>query len=515
MQKEQEYANIVGTARLKKFGQFFTPYEIADFMAQWVIQKHGTVLDPAVGNSVFFNSILRLEENSRPMVGYEIDDNILSFFGTVPGSVTHNEDFLFADWSTKYDCIICNPPYNKFQSIGQRDLLYGEFYEHTGISFTKYTNQYILFLIKSLYQLKANGRLAFIIPSEFLNSKYGDKVKELLLKDGILRAVVNFQNDRDIFFNSMTTCCIVLVENTPRYNCAVEFVNITDVTELKHLDIFGNRLSQSSIEIDCDKLVPEKKWLPLLKNNELREYRNTISCRTLFTTRRGIATGDNDYFLFSLRRIESLEIPIRYFTRCISKSMDVKRPFFEEKDFIELSSLDKNVYLLDIKEPLCESVAEYISQGEKALVHEKYLPKHRKPWYSQESKRPADIWIVSAGRGEIKVIRNLTDVVNLTTFHAVYVTQEYKALTDAIFCYLLTPIGQELLKHNKKELGGGLDKFQPNDLNEAKMLDLRLLDAAQLTQVNLLYEQMKTCRSRSQMAPAIDELNDIFSNLLL
>ncbi len=514
MQKEQEYAKSVGAARLKKLGQFFTPYEIADFMTQWLIQNDGTVLDPAVGNSVFFKSITRHAETSRPMVGYEIDDKILDYFGTVSDSVVHKEDYLFADWSVKYDCIICNPPYNKFQSIEQRDLLYRDFYEHTGISFTKYTNQYILFLIKALYQLKPNGRLAFIIPSEFLNSKYGDKVKELLLKDGILRAVVNFQNDRDIFFNSMTTCCIVLVENSPSYKNTVEFVNILDMSELQQLDISGDRLSQSSIEIKYNRLVQEKKWLPLLKNNQLHEYHNTVACGTFFTARRGIATGDNEYFLFNLSRIESLNLPMRYFTKCVSKSMDVKRPFFEEKDFSGLSEENKNVYLLDIREPLCESVADYISQGEKNLVHEKYLPKHRKPWYSQESKKPANIWIVSAGRGEIKVIRNLTDVVNLTTFHAIYITHDYEVLTNIIFCYLLTPIGQELLKCNKKELGGGLDKFQPNDLNEAQMLDLRLLSGEQMARVNFLYEQMKTCLSKSHIAPIIDELNCLFASLL-
>lgn len=148
-----------------------------------------------------------------------------------------------------------------------------------------------------------------------------------------------------------------------------------------------------------------------------------------------------------------------YFTKCVSKSMDVKRPFFEEKDFSGLSEENKYVYLLDIREPLCESVADYISQGEKNLVYEKCLPKHRKPWYSQESKKPVNIWIVSAGRGDVKVIRNLTDVVNLTTFHAIYITHAYEALTNIIFCYLLTPIGQELLKCNKKNSVADLISF--------------------------------------------------------
>lgn len=66
----------------------------------------------------------------------------------------------------------------------------------------------------------------------------------------------------------------------------------------------------------------------------------------------------------------------------------------------------------------------------------------------------------------------------------------------------------------QKELGGGLDKFQPNNLNEAQRLDLRLLSGEQMARVNFLYEQMKTCLSKIHIAPIIDELNCLFASLL-
>ena len=45
-----------------------------------------------------------------------------------------------------------------------------------------FTNLYTLFLLKSIHQLRKNGRCAYIIPSEFLNSDYGKLVKTYLIK---------------------------------------------------------------------------------------------------------------------------------------------------------------------------------------------------------------------------------------------------------------------------------------------------------------------------------------------
>lgn len=514
MLKEQEYAKRVGSTRLKKFGQFFTPNDIAEFMSSWVLQNDGTVFDPAVGNSVFFKCVKKLSCNKRSLEGYEVDQTILDFFGTVEESNVVVEDYLMATWDKKYDCIICNPPYNKFQSIKQRDLVYNKFLENTGLSLTKYTNQYILFLIKALYQLKEGGRLAFIIPSEFLNSKYGNLIKSMLLEDGILRAIVNFQNDKDIFFNSTTTCCIVLVEKSRNHKTTLEFVNIINSSELFELNIAGDKLSSESTEVEYSRLLSESKWLPLMKNEDIPEYSNTVTCSTFMKVSRGIATGDNDYFLFNKNKISKWNIPIDNFRKCISKSMDVKNVFFEETDFDTLYEMGKNVYLLDVKQPIDDSVKKYLTYGEEQDVNKKHLPSHRKPWYSQESKEAPPIWIVSAGRGEIKIVRNLAGIVNLTTFHAVYVNTQFEDFTDVLFCYFLTPIGQEILKCNKKELGGGLDKFQPNDLNDAKMLDIRLLRKEQVSEIHHIYGHMKNLKERAKLDVDIARLNEIFIEFL-
>ena len=44
--KEIEYTNKTNSEHIKTFGQYFTHYEVADFMCSWACKDAGTVLDP-------------------------------------------------------------------------------------------------------------------------------------------------------------------------------------------------------------------------------------------------------------------------------------------------------------------------------------------------------------------------------------------------------------------------------------------------------------------------------------
>ena len=73
------------------------------------------------------------------------------------------------------------------------------------INLSGFTNIYTLFLLKSIYQLNENGRAAYIIPSEFLNSDYGKLVKEYLLKSKALRHIIIFNFKENVFDDALTT----------------------------------------------------------------------------------------------------------------------------------------------------------------------------------------------------------------------------------------------------------------------------------------------------------------------
>ena len=105
----------------------------------------------------------------------------------------------------------------------------------------------------------------------------------------------------------------------------------------------------------------------------------------------------------------------------------------------------------------------------------------------------------------------MANVNSLTTFHSVFINEPYEKDINVIFCYFLTPIAQSILRENRKELGNGLEKFQPNDLKTAKMLDITVISADDYERINFIYYNMLEEYHSSQ----IDELNEIFSSYLI
>lgn len=499
MDKEKEYAELVGAKHLKELGQFFTGGREADFMCEWACRNAETMLDPAVGNSVFFK-YARKHNPSCSLTGYETDSGMLDFFGNPCSAEIFSEDYILGDWENKYDAIVCNPPYNRFQAVKNRDELFDCVYRHTGIRYSGYTNLYVLFLAKSIYQLSEKGRLAYIIPSEFMNSRYGTEIKRLMTENRLLRAVLSFENDSDMFFNATTTCCILLIDREPK-----EYVSfyVLDSADGLNSDILSGA---PTARVVYDKLSAMQKWRTYLKRESSISYKNLLPVSHFCTVSRGIATGDNDFFCFSSEKAVKFGIPESCLSKCICRSADVKRLFFGEADHAELSAAGKKVYLLDVTEEYGSRVSSYLDMGIADGTDKKYLPSHRSPWFMIEKKKAAPIWVSTAFREDIKFVRNTAGIKNLTTFHSVYVNDEYAEKTDLIFCYFLTAAAQEIIIQNCKEMGNGLHKLQPNDLNEAKMLDIDLISADDTARITEIYNKMMSGDTHGY----IDELNSIF-----
>ncbi len=506
MNKEISYTKSVSLQHIKKLGQYFTSHNVAEFMCSWACQKADTMLDPAVGNSIFLTYAKKYNPKCI-LSGYEIDSEILHYFGNPAEANIINKDYLLNGWEDKYDTIVCNPPYNRFQAINNRDEILDTIYMHTGVKYSGYTNLYILFLIKSIYQLSDKGRLAYIIPSEFMNSKYGTTIKQMLIDRKLLRAIINFENDHEMFFNATTTCCILLLDYEPK--SFVSFYNLTSVDELT-VEIINGKF-QKSIQIAYDHLKADEKWRSYINQEEKKKYTNLKPIAEYCSISRGIATGANDFFCFSLSKAKQYRIPKHCLKKCICRSADVKAPIFNSKTFEALSKADKMVYLLDVTTSDYDDIAPYVIYGEKNGINKKYLTSLRTPWYSMEQKQAAPILVSSACRDGIKFVRNVAMVKSLTTFHSVFIHNQYVDNTDIIFCYFLTPIAQTIIRENRKELGNGLEKFQPNDLNTAMMLDINLITTQDRAKILTLYGKLET----ESPASIIEQLNNIFSYYLL
>lgn len=471
MMTEKEYTGVVGLEHRKRFAQFFTPEVIADFMARWVLdgRKKADVLEPAFGLGAFSRSLFKQNPKVR-VVGYEADATIYNYAAenvAQAGSdvLLYNEDYLRASWEDKYDGIICNPPYLKFHDYDNASLV-PLVNEQLGIRLNGFTNLYTLFLLKSISQLRDGGRMAYIVPSEFLNSDYGVEVKRALLRSGVLRHVVVVDFTQCAFDDALTTACILLCHKDGSLS-EVRFSHVSDVGQLQA------SLADYSAWA-ADQLKPETKWKQYYEGARSADYRHLVPFSTFAKVSRGIATGANDYFTFRESKKELYGIPERCLMRCVCHSTDAHGLFFTDDDFQRLSHSDKAVYLFngraDVED---EHVRGYISLGEETGADKRYLTASRKPWYAIENRKPSPIWVSVFNRKGLRFVRNIAGVSNLTTFHCVYDAGVVDI--DVLFGYLVTNVAKEIFMDNSRQYGNGLVKFEPNDLNKGMAVDLRLL----------------------------------------
>lgn len=516
MELEKKYSRKIDLTHRKKFAQFFTPQPIADLMTDWLLGNVNckTILEPAFGLGVF-SRILINKKSNLIIAGFDIDTIILQeakkYFNSYSNVSLYLKDYMYNDWENTYDGIICNPPYFKFHDYDNK-LILEEVESKLKFKFNGFTNLYTLFLLKSISQLNKGGRAAYIIPSEFLNSDYGKLIKEYLLKTNTLRHLFVIDFKENVFDDALTTASILLLAND-EYKSKI---NISTIDSKSDLQIIKNYIDSYPKEngefIFAPKdLDPNVKWRKYFQLQNSINYNNLVPFSTYAKVVRGIATGANDYFTFKPSKAKEFNIPESNLLPCICKAKDVKTNFFTSEDFQNLILKDELTYLFNGQQAKSKEVDNYIQKGEQEGINEKFLTKSRKPWYALENRPPAPIWVSVFNRNGVKFIRNEANISNLTTFHCVYPISSdlfTKINIDLLFAYLLTDVAKNIFSDNRREYGNGLKKFEPNDLNKSKMLDLSKLSKSKVEEILQLYSNYKKTKNEKH----IDEIDLILHN---
>jgi adenine-specific DNA-methyltransferase len=520
---ENEYSKLISLEHRKKFAQFFTPFPIASLMASWILKNEHlkTILEPAFGLGVFSRAILDYKKEIQ-IKGFEVDETILKhgqrYFRDTKNVNLTLQDYMYNDWDNKYDGIICNPPYFKFHDYDNKNII-KEIETNLKCKLNGFTNLYTLFLLKSIHQLNPNGRCAYIIPSEFLNSDYGKLVKTYLLQSKTLKHVIVIDFGENVFDDALTTASIILCAND-NLTDKVQFSNIQSIQDLSKIDQLINdypNISKTAQTYSYTELNPEIKWKAYYQKQNSIRFKNLVPFSTYAKVVRGIATGSNDFFTFSLSKSKEYSIDEQFLLPCICKSLEVKKSFFTTSDFEELKNNNKSVFLLNVQNSTDEHVIKYLKKGEEEGINAKFLTASRTPWYALENRPPAPIWVSVFNRTGLRFIRNEANISNLTTYHCIYPKQTTlfsEIDIDLLFAYLLTDTAKLIFEDNSREYGNGLQKFEPNDLNKGMMLDLGQLNETAKKQILTLYQLYKNnIIEHKKGEHIINEIDKIFVNL--
>lgn len=171
-----------------QMGQVFTPDWVVEQMLA-LRKNQGTVLEPSAGDGAFMRRL------GPGAVGIEMDDR----FQTAGTIVCDFFDYPIAN---KFDTIIGNPPYVKFQ-----DIVWETKFKLQSYMLDARTNLYLFFIHKCIDHLNPGGELIFITPRDFLKSTSASKINQRLFDCGSMTHYIEL-GDKKIFDGYSPNCAI-------------------------------------------------------------------------------------------------------------------------------------------------------------------------------------------------------------------------------------------------------------------------------------------------------------------
>ena len=324
---EQEHA--------KNLGAFHTPVEISEFLAQWAIRtRHDTVLDPGAGVGVFVDAALsqfrRLGRSPASAIDqifaveldkerhsllvsnlerkYETSDtkNFIraDFFDIVPNRnwFSPTRDMIAVD------AVIGNPPYIERQRLRNAKSIQRRVTGHLthDISLHSVTDIYGYFILHSTTFLKEGGRLAFIVSDTWLNMDFGKALRDFLLKNYEIKAIVGF--DSRVFPNALVRSVLLLAEKhaKPNPKNEITFVQLREREAVHRLNSILDGESSGNgwakvLRIRQESLDPMIQWSKYLKGSKIyfgiERNPTVISLEALADVSIGLQTLRKEFFI--------------------------------------------------------------------------------------------------------------------------------------------------------------------------------------------------------------------------
>jgi adenine-specific DNA-methyltransferase len=506
-----------------RLGQFATPTALARDVLRYATQlltepQPIHFLDPALGTGSFYSALRAVVPPDRvaAALGFELDPQCGTSARRLwagEGLALRQEDFTRADPEARFNLIICNPPYVRHHHLpdGVKRRLQLRTRLASGMRLNGLAGLYGHFLGVAHPWLAEHGVAGWLVPSEFMDVNYGRAVKRYLLDRVTLLHIHRF-DPRDVqFADALVSSAVVWLRNAP---CPKDHeVSFT----------FGGSLLAPRIrrDVPLGALTLEGKWTRLAANAvrgmgaiarpRVRTRHRSVAgapagngrmvglpgesvpaLSTFFRITRGIATGDNGFFILPERRIAELGLPKEVFTAILPSPRYL--PADEVKPRKDgTPDIDQRLFLLDVR--LSEEevrqryprLAAYLAQGEARGVSARYLCKHRAPWYRQEHRPPPPIVCTYLGRqlgkrcSPFRFILNGSEATVGNVYLAMYPAASLTNLLardDSVLRRIWTILNRltpDRLLEQGRVYGGGLYKLEPRELANVRAPEITAL----------------------------------------
>jgi len=271
-----------------------------------------------------------------------------------------------------FDVIVGNPPYvgekghsEIFESL-KKVPKWNDFYRRR-------SNTYYFFIKHGIDILKENGLQSLIIPREFTNADWANKVRQDIIENSKVIEIVDFNNLK-VFEDAGTTSLILTQKKQREIEYSFQFKNLTDNNTIQNNLFDELYFSTKSI----NKLISEdfKPWS--FNTFEINYSENVIPLGNVFDIAQGLVTGadkiTNKHIISSL--IEEKFIGRGIFILTLGKDLNI------DNNNVSLKINDEWIVLNEL---------------DKSFIKPYYKPEHLQKWFVS----PTSTFVLYVGNNDL------------------------------------------------------------------------------------------------------------------
>lgn len=473
----------------KSRGAFFTPPELADFIAGYaIVDCDDRVLEPACGEAEFMRAatdrLMRLGATSQQvehgLVGCEIHEESAVAARCRLGALGISPHIEVVDFFDKepfpdqaYEAVIGNPPYIRYQEFtGEQRRKARESAFSMGVRLDALASSWAPFVVHSARFLAEGGRLGFVLPAELLTTNYAAPVRRFLIESFSEVKVVLFERP---VFPEVQEEVVLLCAGGFRQGSSrcIALYQVDSVAELE-------RAGFLSVEVSGDGRWPVGR--AAYDAQTLLSSLGDVSIVALSTygdIRLGAVSGANDFFALTESRVRELElaeddvIPL-----CPPGSKSLRTLTFGTEDLRCLRDAGKQTFLFSPPDQPSEAAQRYIRQGEIEGIAQRYKCRSRSPWWRVPGLRVCDLFLTYMNGAGPNLCENEAGVVFLNSVHGLTLRDgldvKFRKLLPMASLSSVTLLSAELVG---RSYGGGVLKIEPREaarllvLSPSKLLE--------------------------------------------
>lgn len=236
-----------------KYGQYFTPKVIADFMVKLLeLDKAQKILEPSCGEGIFLGALS--DAGYKNIEGIEIDP----FCSVNSKYKIKYADYLQDETKNNYDGVIGNPPYIRWKNLDpalKKNLNSSPVWKEYCNSLCDYS---VAFIAKAILDLNDNGTLVFITPEYWLYTFHSQKLRNLIIDSGTIDRIYHL-DEASIFDNVNASLIIFRFRKRVKTN--------TTIWKIKDIKAFDSTQLESLIETGESDNFNKIDALPFKRND--------------------------------------------------------------------------------------------------------------------------------------------------------------------------------------------------------------------------------------------------------